>query len=194
MSKLLTAIKTLKMKADEASSQAEHHQARAKEFLSQAARYIGAVEALQEVFDMEDLDEEEDVAEEAEPFPVPAPSSPNGRKSLNGINFADIFADLRHRHIRYPLAICHQNFYNFYRQTLISLAIDHRDYKTYVEAGGPDIAGIHNRSWHNIMKAVDTLMLDKPKILEEARRVHDAIYRFGIAGIDYHVVEEREPA
>jgi hypothetical protein len=138
----------------------------------------------------------EDVPVDPATFPVSlAPPSSASGNGAPVYDLSHIIHGLRRRHIRYPVKNCHRNVMQFYRQTLISYAVDHPEYKTYLEAGGVDINGIYDRTWKNILKAADLLGLDKDVIFAETRALHHMIFALGTEGIDYHpIVAEEVPA
>lgn len=197
------AIDNLKGKASVARDHATHHADRAKwhseratAFHNEAVRYEDAIEALREVsgggtraadvFDdgvYPPVPKPMEVLAVPEPFPAPAPKP----QRANGLDRALIKRKLKVFHIRYPLQPSRRRLGQFVRQCLIAACLDHPDYREYVNIGGQPLGGRYSRTQEAITAAVEFLGLDRQKIVDEARVLHELITTQGEPGRDYEL-------
>jgi hypothetical protein len=194
MNTLESAIRNLEGQLTVARDKAKFHRERAEFYDREAVKFDAAVNAIVAVMGTRDEDiveafdatdkvdaQREVVAEAAKPFQASAPAR-NGPKVFD----RDIIKrELRNHHIRYPVAHSHRKVAHFVRQCLITACVMHPDYQNYLDKGGFNLWGLDTKNNDCIRDAIETLGVNRQKVVDDARVLHRLIYSVGVEGVDY---------
>lgn len=196
MSDLLKAIANLEGRLRVTSDNMKHHEGRVafhKEKLlalsGEATGYATAIRALKEIIPEIVAPKAEAVPEApVEPFPEDTASilQVNGTgKKVPFLDRTELKRLLHTNRVRYPLAVAHRKPSQLAKQFMIAAAMRHPDYIDAVSNGAPDLTDIYGRSQKDVDSVLDLLGIDRNRIVEHAKHVHEIIYTHGVEGTDY---------